>query len=324
MQKGYEQLDIDNEFKNLIRPLQREEYAQLEANLVVDGCREPIITWLKTIIDGHNRYEICTRLHIPYSVQEMFFKTRDEVIIWICTNQLGRRNITDETRKYLIGRQYETEKILGFCRNNSGNNQYSQYSYLNKSDEEITDKKRRENSRRTATKLGNQYNMSSGAIQKYGKYCQALDVLSVKMPELPPKILSGNYKISFDNIVALSEMDSIDIQKISAKMGLGTTSFVRYSESRKDFSNEPAKNVVQNSEVANIPAIKIMPEYDPDSLVKGLALTIPSWVGSLDRTRINGNIQVVSTAAKNQLKDALELLLDKIQEFLIEIEGGVE
>ena len=43
MDKGYRELCIDAEFKALIRPLRRDEYAQLEANLVLDGCRDPII-----------------------------------------------------------------------------------------------------------------------------------------------------------------------------------------------------------------------------------------------------------------------------------------
>ena len=55
MDKGFAVLEIDPEFKTLIRPLRKDEYLQLEVNLAVDGCREPIITWNNIIIDGHNR-----------------------------------------------------------------------------------------------------------------------------------------------------------------------------------------------------------------------------------------------------------------------------
>ena len=65
-EKAFRQLNIDPEFKNLIRPLRREEYRQLELNLVVEGCREDIIAWNDTIVDGHNRYEICNKMRIPY------------------------------------------------------------------------------------------------------------------------------------------------------------------------------------------------------------------------------------------------------------------
>ena len=317
MGKGYKQLKIDAEFKNLIRPLRREEYAQLEANLVVDGCREPITIWNGTIVDGHNRYEICNRLHIPYAIQEMSFEGREEAIVWICGNQLGRRNITEETRKYLIGRQYEAEKDISFRRNANG---YNQYSKLADSDgleasAKNTGKRHRESSRYTAVKLGDKYHVSSGAVQKYAKYSQAIDALGEKMPELVPKILSGNYKISHDNIVALSEMDTAEMKELSSKIGLGSATFIRYSESRRDLSNNPESNAVSKQPI-NIPTIKTMPEYDPDSLAKGLTFTIPSWAGSIERTRIKSDLDVVSSETKGQLRAALNHLQSEIQALL--------
>ena len=60
-EKAFRQLNIDPEFKNLIRPLRREEYRQLELNLVMEGCREDIIAWNDTIVDGHNRYSLTLR-----------------------------------------------------------------------------------------------------------------------------------------------------------------------------------------------------------------------------------------------------------------------
>lgn len=58
-------LKIDKEFKTLIPPLSPTEYEQLEANIIADGCREPIVIWNGYIIDGHNRYEICKKNQVP-------------------------------------------------------------------------------------------------------------------------------------------------------------------------------------------------------------------------------------------------------------------
>lgn len=104
-------LIIDPQFKNLIPPLQRTEYLQLEENLLADGCRDPLVVWRGTLVDGHNRYEICMRHRIPFSVTEVDFYCREEAIAWICANQLGRRNLSEGTRKYLIGKQYDSEKF---------------------------------------------------------------------------------------------------------------------------------------------------------------------------------------------------------------------
>lgn len=97
---------IDSEFQALIPPLSSEERAQLEANLLADGCRDPLVVWETSdgqniLIDGHNRYEICTRNGIEYGVEEMLFDARSDVIEWIIKNQFGRRNLSDYQRGVL-------------------------------------------------------------------------------------------------------------------------------------------------------------------------------------------------------------------------------
>ena len=51
--------------------------------ILKDGCRTGIVLWGDILIDGHNRYEICT----------LDFSSRDDVVIWIIKNQFGRRNL---------------------------------------------------------------------------------------------------------------------------------------------------------------------------------------------------------------------------------------
>ena len=113
-------LKIDPEFSAQILPLSFEELQQLEMNMIRDGkLTDPIIVWNKTILDGHNRYNIL-RKHsfIEYEIKEMEFSSRQEALIWICNHQLGRRNLTPERRKYLIGKRYEVEKQISQNRGN--------------------------------------------------------------------------------------------------------------------------------------------------------------------------------------------------------------
>lgn len=94
------QIQIDAEFKSLIPPLTAGELAQLEANIVAEGCRDKLVIWSghDILVDGHNRYEICERLGLGYEVVEREFADRDAVKLWIEENQLGRRNLTDDQR----------------------------------------------------------------------------------------------------------------------------------------------------------------------------------------------------------------------------------
>lgn len=97
------ELQIDPEFRSLIPPLTKEEYEELEGSIKEEGCRDAIVIWDKgnVILDGHNRYEICSRHNIPFKTLTYDFKTRDQVKEWMIKNQFGRRNLPTEIRLQL-------------------------------------------------------------------------------------------------------------------------------------------------------------------------------------------------------------------------------
>lgn len=105
-------LKIDPEFQNQIPPLTDDEYKQLEENILKEGkLLSPLIVWNNTLVDGHNRYAILQKHpEICFSTMPLRFESREEVLAWICKNQLGRRNLTPEQKLFLIGKQYEAEK----------------------------------------------------------------------------------------------------------------------------------------------------------------------------------------------------------------------
>lgn len=94
-------ITIDQEFKSLIPPLDAEEYAGLEKSLLEEGCRDALVLWGDILIDGHNRYEICTKYHIPYETVQRDFDSRKSAIEWIILNQFGRRNLPAHERARL-------------------------------------------------------------------------------------------------------------------------------------------------------------------------------------------------------------------------------
>lgn len=91
-------LRIDPEFQTAIPPLSAEEYAALAESIEREGCRDPLVVWNGILIDGHNRYKICTEKNIAFNIIERNFESREEAKIWILRNQLARRNITPFTR----------------------------------------------------------------------------------------------------------------------------------------------------------------------------------------------------------------------------------
>ena len=95
-------LIIDPEFRDLIPPLNEEELKLLEASIVADGCESPLIVWNGVIVDGHNRYAICRKHEIPFAIQEKDFSSRDDAMLWMLRNQLGRRNLNDYQRGEMV------------------------------------------------------------------------------------------------------------------------------------------------------------------------------------------------------------------------------
>ena len=95
-------LTVDPEFRDLIPPLNEEELKLLEESLVADGCESPLIVWNGVIVDGHNRYAICRKHEIPFAIQEKDFSSRDEAMLWMLRNQLGRRNLNNYQRVELV------------------------------------------------------------------------------------------------------------------------------------------------------------------------------------------------------------------------------
>lgn len=107
-------LQINPIFERIIPELSPDEFAQLEENILSEQrVIDPLITWNLVIVDGHNRFKILKKHpDIPFSVHEKDFANEDEVIVWICSHQLGRRNMNEIQRKCLVATRYESEKKL--------------------------------------------------------------------------------------------------------------------------------------------------------------------------------------------------------------------
>lgn len=92
---------INEKFKSLIPALSEDEFNQLEQNIISDGCRDPLVLWNHVLIDGHNRFDICSRNKIKFETVNKQFDDESHAEEWIITNQFGRRNINDYTRGVL-------------------------------------------------------------------------------------------------------------------------------------------------------------------------------------------------------------------------------
>lgn len=119
-------INIDSEFKGLIPPLTSDERQGLERSLLAEGCRDALVLWGDTLIDGHNRFEICTRNNIPFKTVQKEFADRRSAIEWIILNQFGRRNLPSHERARLALRLKPVIAEKAKENQYSGVNQYTE------------------------------------------------------------------------------------------------------------------------------------------------------------------------------------------------------
>lgn len=308
-------LIIDPEFESLLAPLTDKEFEQLEENIKREGCLEPLTTWNGIIIDGHNRYKICHKNSIPFRNRPTAFQNRDEVIAWICANQLGRRNISEETKKYLIGKKYETEKIIG-ARNAEGVNQHTASPVHAVAHRKVVIVP---SHNKTAHEIGKEYNISHNTVYKYGIYAKAMDTIQEKCPEIAKRILSGKIKISHDNLIALSKLSNTELDTLIEYLSEETDGQISYSDIRHELQWKPVQKISKPSasiQQSDIP-IKQLPKYDPDAEISSLTLTIPAWIRSMNRAKNMINFNITTKGAKRKLLVQLDNLRNTIDEMTL-------
>ena len=201
-------LKIDPEFQNKIPPLTEEEFRQLEENIVDAGeVFEPITVWNDIIIDGHNRYKV-VQMHpeVKWTVREVTFADKWEAIDWMYRNQLGRRNLTDEQKTFLLGKLYEARKrVVGnktSARNPDGTFQ--------------SDQNERNGTRyaETADEIADEQKIGAATVKRAGQYAKGIDTIREDDPQLADAILSAEKRVPKIDVINVGKADPCDRQQL--------------------------------------------------------------------------------------------------------------
>ena len=190
-------LKIDPEFQKQIPPLTDDEYKQLEENILKEGkLLSPLIVWNSTLVDGHNRYAILQKHpEIYFSTMPLRFENREEAIAWICRNQLGRRNLSPEQKRYLLGKQYEAEKKAAkIFRGN-------QYTLAKKSGGTHDDN--HHSGKKTCDRIAEENGVSRASVLRASHYTRGIDIADNLSPGIKQKVFSGEVKFTNEEMSKL-------------------------------------------------------------------------------------------------------------------------
>lgn len=166
-----------------------DEFKQLEDNILADGVViNPIIVWNGVIVDGHNRFRIlASHPDIKYTIHEKSFDNRFSALAWICKNQLGRRNLTPGQKKYLIGKQFESEKVShGGDRKSEDAKSKCQFGTLISDD--------------TAKRIAHENGIGRRSVFRAESFSKAVDIADEIEPGIRSEILSGSIKATAKDV----------------------------------------------------------------------------------------------------------------------------
>ena len=204
-----QEIIIDEEFKTLLPTLDEQTYRLLEENILEHGCRDPLVLWNGILIDGYNRYNICTEHNIPFNTVDKEFNSREEALIWIISNQVSRRNLTPIQLSYFRGLHYEADKKV-----HGANNRYERQSRLAQNEPIYFGA--------TASRLAEQYRVSRETIKRDSKLAEALNSIGEASPEAKRKILSEEVAIDKNKLESLSSATTEEIEAVAAEIEEGT------------------------------------------------------------------------------------------------------
>ena len=270
---------IDEEFRSLLPTLDKDTYASLEANIIANGCRDSLVLWNDILLDGHNRYAICTEHDIPFNTVEKEFDSREAAVIWVITNQISRRNMNPTQLSYFRGLHYRKDKVI--VTNASGKNQWN----LVEPNNWVQPKKKS-----TASRLSEQYNVTHNTVLSDAKASEAADAIGEVSPEAKQKILSGEVKIDKKVLVSLASAEKEELKEIAAQIEDGTYAKIKPEAPAPAKPETPLESVLSD--------------------MKPLGEAISSVIGSLDEKLA----KITKKADRTKLKTALRAFIDKLEE----------
>ena len=309
-----DRLIIDPEFRDKIPPLTEDEFTLLEENILSDGAVfSPLIVWDGTILDGHNRYEIIQKHpELTYAVHKVSFANRYEAISWICKHQLGRRNLTPQQKKYLIGQRYEAEKQADAFHGN-------QHTL---SDESGADKKcPHQNSRHvTQSRIAKETNTSASYVREAGTFAKGVDAAEEALPGIKQEILTGTIKPTASAVAAVAKADPEERLRLAADL--------KKSKDDKGKKTRPAYHKAppttsRKAEMQRIAEISAEMERDKapsteENVLCSLDGEIVSFMELFDRIFQ----EYPRLLSDSHYRQKLIQIMQKMKQYIADIEGG--
>ena len=307
-----QKLVTNSDFLRLTVPAGKKEMSLLEKSLMEDGCQEPVIIWNGTVLDGHKRVKFCRCEGIDFRTEEMNFPTHEDAVAWVCRRRLQGLPARKHIYRYLVGRLYLAQKEL-YIRSYQNDTKPRAAGSKPKPPYSLT--------RDVLQPIASEYGMAPETVYRFAVFAGAVDRIAGREPELARAILSEEVTLKREDVVELADKEDRKITRLRRKLLPARDTGMR--KRAKVGAEKEIHSVDDDGTEPGIPlriGIKDMPVYDPDMELKGLALTIPTWIAAIARSESRTDMALASDKAKEQLVDGLLRLEGQIHSTLEAIE----
>jgi len=190
----YDDIQVRPVLQNFITPLTDDSLEQLEENIKMNGCLDPLTIWERdggelVLVDGHNRYQICTKHDIPFKVRILRFNSEEEAKDWMINHQLGRRNLNPDQLSYFRGLKYERMK-----KKRGG---YDKVLSSGQSGD------------KTSEVLAREFNVSDRTILRDAEFAKGIEVIARSNPGMKNDILLGRIKVKKSDVQTLAQVKDL-------------------------------------------------------------------------------------------------------------------
>ena len=288
-------------YHSLVAPLRESEVKKINQQIIIDGYVGKVPVWGSTLLGEYEKYYLYREWCVPFDLYYVQCKNQEEALLWVCKTQLERTDLNNSMRNYLIGKRYNIECALTAhdaavnrkaCTDKHGKPIIIQNFEYEKSPHWV------------AASIAKKFEVGIDTILRYSKYARAIDYIRLVESDYISLHLSGAIQMSMATAISISEMTEAEIHKTCSAIAAEKSDRLWRSETREYFKQLKEK---KDQPQIQIPegSIKDMPKYNPNSEIESLALTIPSWISSIERVRSVTDMNAVYGASKDNLWGAL-------------------
>lgn len=313
-------LRIDEEFLRLTSCETDQIMDLLEHEMTTMGQIPIIYVWRGYIVDGHKRYSLCHQCNVPFYVRVLQFKSKVEVLSWRCSQLISEKSChTNKFFHYYVGKYYVIEHARIGAGKRPGHNQFTPRDELISTGKVPTYKE-------IAEIVALEAGVKIPSVLKYSREYKYFESIYDMSPLVAKLILEERILASYETLGELAKFTPFEMNRAERYLQTLPYSYINMNKLNKHIGAHQNYDIPKTTrrkpkpQVDIKPQIKITPQYDPDAEVSSLALTIPSWISSINRTRKNVNFHAITDNARDKLRSELGQMIYSIRLLLNELE----